>query len=85
MEAFSLDDISSFSKSLILNKMHRYIRLWYINDTLPMWMLNDPDIKLFYTPCNGHSTSPSSVSDEIDGVFPMIAYCSGCVKNGKYL
>lgn len=86
MEALSNNDISVFTKSFVITKLHRYIRLWYISDKLPRWMMDDPEIKPFYTPCKGHSTSSScGAFDEIDGVFPMIAYCDMCTKNGKIL
>lgn len=86
MESLTNDDISVFTKPFVVNKMHRYIRLWYISDKLPSWLLEDPDIKPFYTPCTDHFTSACSISsDEIDGVFPMMAYCVMCIKNGKLL
>lgn len=76
-------EIATLSKSLIINKMHRSIRMWYIENVLPISMIKDPDIIPYFTPCNGHSnmeTKNDSTSDEIDGVFIMQAYCLGCQK-----
>lgn len=80
------EDINSLSKSFILERFHRFIRPWYISDKLPKWMLGDQDIKPYFTPCSGHSTGVnlSDDRDEIDGVLPMMAYCSSCC-NGTYI
>ncbi|KAJ2940188.1 hypothetical protein O0L34_g11752 [Tuta absoluta] len=71
--------ISTIPKDVILAEYARYIRFWYINNQLPEALIEDSDIKMFYTPCEGHSKKFSEVSaDTIDGVFRMKAYCGEC-------
>lgn len=82
MLTLSAEDIKLFSKSFLINKVHRYIRMWYITNKLSNSMVEDPDIKPFFTPCTGHSDKKkdmsSEVFDEIDGVLQMQAYCRLC-------
>lgn len=75
------EEILSLGKEVLLNKLHSYIRLWYIQKQLPDIMIGDPDIIPFYTPCNGHSSglfNTSETRDVIDGFLPMQAYCKTC-------
>lgn len=82
------DKIAVLSKAFILKVFHRNIRLWYIDNQLPQKLLEDEDIKPYYTPCDGHVVNisiPNSSTDVIDGVLGMQAYCMQCRKNlSKY-
>lgn len=77
------DEISLLNKSDILQRFHRYIRLWYISSKLPQTMLDDSSFKPFFTPCSGHSILNKNLDeneDQIDGVLSMEAYCEQCKK-----
>lgn len=77
-------EIASLNKGFILRRFHKYIRLWYIEGVLPDYLIEDPEIIPYYTPCTGHvqgkpeAMSSSHNTDVIDGVFPMQAYCLHC-------
>lgn len=74
--------IQKIDKTTIMAHFTRYIRLWYISDQLPQWMIEDNDIIPYFTPCAGHRMSydfdDSKDYSEIDGVLPMRAFCSIC-------
>lgn len=74
------EDIKMISKPVLLNCFHKCLRLWFTSGKLDPTIINDPDIKPYFTPCKGHITvmQSSSCYDEIDGVLPMEAYCSLC-------
>lgn len=77
MFSLSSDEIASLSKSLIVTKLHRYVRIWYISGKLPESLKIDPCIVPYFTPCPGHGNINSS-GDTIDGPFTMQAYCAMC-------
>lgn len=81
----SPSEIESLDKSVVLSKLHHLIRMWFIDKVLPKTWLEDSEIIPYFTPCNGHLRdlkSESDSCDEIDGFFPMQAYCLQC-KNEK--
>lgn len=54
--------------------------MWFLNKVLPVTWIEDSDIIPYFTPCTGHNYNmeKSEISDVIDGVFPMQAYCLLC-------
>lgn len=84
MSSLTAEDIKMFSKSVLLKSFHKYLRLWFISGKLGGMIANDPEIKPFITPCNGHfNECPLTTSnyDVIDGVLTMEAYCYKCQSN----
>lgn len=73
-----------WGKSTILKKYSKYIRFWYITGELPENMIEDCDIKPYFTPCPRHrfSVTSNEGEDVIDGVEIMMAFCTICTQEG---